>query len=331
MAIRQYNSLILIFSLVLLTIGIYSCTGFLEKPQSESQLRAFDNELIRLSDKILETRSYLALKKIKSINNAPVPIIKHESEFDGVPPAFNFEVLKGIYYHDTIFNIFVKKQESDSIIVFYNDAVNPNATVKLIIAEYTEDETSSSFLFPTRLNSVMYIGNREAMKVDHKAKVEHGMPVDIDFNASFDNYNIIANLKTKLRKKTGKLDANFEILRNDEILLNWIVDADLAFAESTTYFINKISMKFELYPIIIDVRVNNKLISKSSNDYVADFNKYSNIRIFSGNSGQKIGDVKLKAKDGSDKLNFVVYYKDGSFVYIDELLLSAKRIMNIKL
>jgi hypothetical protein len=284
-----------------------------------------------LSDKVFETRSYLALKKIKSISNAPVPIIRHESEFEGAPPTFDFVSQKGIYYHDTILNIFIKEQESDSIIIFYNDAVNANAIVQLIIAEYTEDETSSSFLFPTRINSVMYIGKREAMKIDHKAKVEHGMPVDIYFNASFDDYTIITKLNTKLRKKTGKLNTSFEIFRNDDKLLSWIVNADLAFAESTSYYINKIFMKFELYPIVIDVKVNNKLISKNSSDYVSEFNKHSKIRIFSGNNGQKIGDLRLKAKDGSDKLDFVVYYKDGSYAYIDELLLSAKRIMNIKL
>lgn len=331
MAIKHYYSIIIILSVVLLNICIYSCTGVMDKQQAESHLKAFDNELIRLVDKIFETRSYLALEKIKSISSAPVPIIKHESEIDGSPPAFDFMSQKGIYYHDTILNIFAKEQESDSIILFYNDVVNTNAIVQLIIAEYTEDATSSSFLFPTRINAVMYIGKREAMKVDHKAKVEHGMPIDIDFNASFDDYKIIAKLNTKLRKKTGKLNTSFEIFRNDDILLSWIVNADLAFAESTSYYINKISMKFELYPIVIDVKVNNKLISKNSSDYVSEFNKHSNIKIFSGNNGRKIGDLRLKSKDGSDKLDFVVYYKDGSYAYIDELLLSAKRIMNIKL
>ncbi|MBS4012354.1 MAG: hypothetical protein KGZ97_01160 [Bacteroidetes bacterium] len=314
------------------TLGLFlfSCTNQMDKDEALSHLKAFDNEIIRLHDKLVETRPYLALKKLKTINNIPLPFfLTNQSEITDTI-EYNFTENKGIFEHNVECNMFEKKADSDSLVLLFKDAVNRNADVRLIVTEYDAKSTASNFNIPTSLKAEMYIGNQQAMEINHYAEVNYGMPLKIDFKGKFDEYNISIQMSTKLRKKSGKLQCEILISGSSGIILTWNVDANLGFEDDASYYINKLLMKVELFPVIIDINVYNKGIGRHSVDYVSDFNKNSRIKIYSKTDGRTIGIVKLKTRPGSDKLDFVVYYKDGSYEYIDDFIISIRRIMSIK-
>ncbi len=299
--------------------------------EAEVYLKAFDNEIIRLADKLSHTQSYKALKKISEIDSAPVPILKHEAANSGLPDEFLFNNLRGIYTHDTINNKFIKQSQSDSIIIYYKYNDKQDIDVSLIIADYREEITSSSFMFPTIIEAKMLINGNKRMEISHSGSVEYGMPVDMDFAAYFDEYKIGSIIKTKLSQKSAVVRKNTFIEKNSEPIFSWNLQSILSFDESVSFYIKTLSMQCKMYPIYISARVNNDNISPNTNNYPEEFNKNSKITVYSSTDNRKIGEVRLKTKEGSDKLDYALYYNDGSFVYIDELLLSADRILNIKI
>ncbi len=310
---------------------LLSCTNQMDKHEASSHLKAFDNEIIRLHDKLVETRPYLALRKLQTINKIPLPfLLTSDSEITDTV-EYNFNEHKGIFEHNVENNEFEKKADSDSLVLVFKDAVNRNADVRLIVVEYDAKSTSSNFNIPTSLQAVMYIGSKQAMEINHYAEVNYGMPLAIDFKAKFDEYDISINMSTKLRKKSGKLKCEILISGSSGQILTWNVDANLGFEDEVSYYINKLLMKVELFPLIIDINVYNKGIGRNSFDYVSDFNKNSRIKIYSKSDGKTVGIVKLKTRPKSDKLDFVVYYKDGSYEYVDDFLISIRRIMSIKI
>lgn len=329
--IRINKAIHLSLSAIFLLVSILSCTRQMERKEAEVHLKAFDNELIRLSDKLTSTLSYRILKEISAIENVPLPLIKHEQERPGAPDRFNFKDYVGIYKYDSINNIFYKHSHSDSIIIKYTYIDNKNSNVELVLSDYDEKKTSSSYVIPTTLYFKMTIDGKSIMGIEHIAEVEHGMPTFMDFRAFFDDYKITTKMTTKLRKTKGYLDQDITIGHKTDNIFEANVNAVLGFQDSVSYYVKSITKQVEMYPISINAIVNNEDINLKTNNYVEEFNKNSNITIFSTTNNKKVGEVKLKTKPGSDKLDYVVYFKDGSFVFIDEMLFSAERILNFKL
>ena len=315
-----------------------SCINEMEKDKAMSHLKAFDNELVRLIRDIQRTEAFSSFSMISSINKAPLPFVKDEDRIiPGVAYSYDFDYLKGIYELDTLNMVFEKTGNSDSVIVYFKNPSLNNASVKLIIADYEEKPTSSAFFMPSEIDMKMFIDNIEVMSIKHHADVQYGYPFELSFYGYFNGYIITSELNTSLRRKTALANWNLSVFNNEERIANWKLNAVLNH-EAVVYFeedyavynIKKLSMLYEMYPIKIDVEVNNEAIPVFTNDYVSEFNKHSNIRVFSFNTGKKIGDVKLLTKERSDKLDYVIYFKDGSYLYIEDLLLSARRILNIK-
>ncbi len=328
---RKFLVYKILISVLLLLVLLSSCRQYMEKDEAMSHLKAFDNEIVGLLKNLFETKSYRSLDYITSIPDAPIPYIFHKSESPGAAFMYDFKNVKGIYNLDTISNTFIKTAVSDSVIINYYSPELNNAKTQLIIAQFKEEPTNSAFLFPTEIDMVLLIEDKTVMNIDHIAEIEYGIPTKLDFIGAFDNYKIKSSINTKLRKKRGRLKFETYIFNSKENVFSWVLRAGLGFEENISYNLRKVRMDVSMFPVKINIRVNNHKIPSITNDYVTEFNKNSNIRIHSAIKNKIVGRVELRTKEHSDKLDYAVRFKDDSYVYIEDLLISARNILNIKL
>lgn len=307
-----------------------ACHKPLSKDEAETNLRAFDNEIITLSKGLERSRSFTTLKEILAVENVPVPFYAHKSISQGGVQRFDFNEHKGVYTLDTISMLFIRTGTSDSIIINYRRKQDNFLPVRLIIAKYTEEASSSSLMLPTRFMAEMYVGEVLTLSIDHQAKLSHQLPVEAHLKIELENYRLLMDLNTRLRKDHGNLKLDVKVSKNSRELTNLKVKSKISMTEQGTFFFRSIHSQFAMFPIRIEAQVDNDAIDGNTVDYIGEFNQHSRIVASRMREGRMLGEIKLRTREASDKLDYAFFYSDGSYVYIEDLLFSAKHLLNIK-
>ncbi|MBE0663691.1 MAG: hypothetical protein IH597_14645 [Bacteroidales bacterium] len=313
-----------------------SCRQPLSKDEAETHLRAFDNEIITLSKGLEHSRTFTILKEILAVENVPVPFYAHKSTLQASTSSatgiqrFDFDQHKGQYVLDTITKLFIRSGTSDSIIIHYDWKVDKIMPVRLIITNYTEEASSSSLMFPTSFAAAMYVGEFLAVSIEHEARLEHQLPVEAHLRLKLENYLLLMDMNTRLRKDHGKLKMAVKVSKDSKELASWKVKSNINMTEQGTFFFRSINSQFAMFPVQIDADIDNDAIDGNTVDYIGEFNKHSRMVASRIRDGRKLGEIKLRTREASDKLDYVFYYSDGSYMYIEDLLFSAKHLLNIK-
>jgi hypothetical protein len=327
----HYRKLILAIIVILSGITFFSaCRSPLPKEEAEKHLKAFDNEMIILLRSLKRTGSFKILQEILSVENVPVPFFAHESEIPGGTSKFNFEELCGLYLFDSAEGEFIRHSKADSVIIFYPIGGNPKRTAQLVIAAYSEDASSSSLMVPTVIKAYLLVGDRIMANIDHYARVEYRIPVEVHTSIEVANYFLKIDLSSRMRRTYSNANLMADIYIDDELKASASLHSKIGFADDGEFFMRSLRMEASAFPVMINARIDNDAIDSRTKDFIEEFNRHSKIEVFKLNDKRKLGSVKLKAKDSSDKLDYAFYYGDGSFIFLEELLLTVREILNIK-
>ncbi len=328
--IFQRRGFPLIVMLVFSLFFFGACKQQMEKDEAESHLRAFDYELVRMTQNIRKTTSLATLEFLSGTANPPLPYMFGNEKGDESSQEFHFESVRGIYRLDTISNTFIKTAKSDSIIIYFHNPVLNHVKTKLTLAQFKEEPSNSAFQFPTEIDMVMEASERTIMRIDHNATIEYGIPAEMNFYGLFDNYEIKSAISTRLRRTSGRLRLETHVFRNGEQIFDWLFHAGLGFEEGVTYRLRKVRMDVGIFPARFRVRVNNHDIPLRTNDYISEFNESSTITIHSTTKNQLVGHVELHARENSDKLDYIVRFNGGSYLFLEDFLITARSILNIR-
>lgn len=323
----------LIISLLLILFASFllpACKQPFQKDEAEKYLRAFDNELISLIKNFQHTRAFIILREILAIENVPVPFFAHKSEIPGGIQQFNFEKLKGVYDFDSINKQFILSGASDSIIINFNRKQSDDKQIKLVIAEYAEEATSSNLMFPTNLKASMFAGSKKIVEIEQVARLEHQLPLEAQLRIDFENYHLEVDLASRLRRNHANATFKVAVSRNSEKILCWLIKSKVGFTKEGSIFIRSLQTQMSVFPVFIRADIDNDAIKSNAIDFIDEFNRYSSINVFCLKDKRKLGDVRLKARESSDKLDYAFFYNDNSSVFLEDLLFTIEKLMNIK-
>jgi hypothetical protein len=177
----------------------------LTSAEGEKHLRAFDNEWISFFKQASETNAYLAFNALTSIDNAPLPLRLYPDSTGNKSLYFPFDSLTGVYLYDTIANQFVKKNESDSVVLFYPFGEHGSRMAKFIIAEYHEEPSVWGVLLPTKVDIKLEEANKTLLSLRSTTKMQYQVPVHSSTHIEFDRFDGIFELKTKLSRNRSKI------------------------------------------------------------------------------------------------------------------------------
>ena len=307
-----------------------SCKQPLPKEDAEKHLRAFDNELISLMNSFQRTRSFVALQEISSMDGVPLPFFAHKSAIPGGIRLFNFEQHKGVYNFDSISRQFYLSNPSDSIIIHYHASHNLKAPIRLIVSRYSEEATSSSMMFPTCLNACMYIGDKRTIDFSLNAKLEQQLPVEADLHIEIENYKVALDLSSRLRRAYANTKLECKINRDQDEIFHSSIKSKVGVTEEGGFFIRSLDVQIEAFPVYVKADVDNDAINSNAIDFIEEFNRHSTIEVFRSRDRRKLGDILLKTRELSDKLDYALVYEDDSSVFLEDLLLTVDNFLNIK-
>lgn len=313
-------------------VVLAGCNRPLPEQEAKKYLRAFDNELIHFVGKIGETKAYRAMWKLFSLKNAPLPYIfstsKSKNENCG---QFEFNKVKGVYRYDEICGSFVRTESCDSIVIDFPFRSEHDTMARFVITDYSEGLTLLQMMYPTRFNAYLKIGNRVMLSVHHDGSISHGVPVSGELKIGLPGFSIQTRLQTKLFRSYGMLKLDLSLWEDSKEIMTWITQSKVTFAADNTLVYNNVKMDLKMYPVRVKMSIDYQSINPRTTDFVDDFNQNSEIALFTLSHNRLIGNVKLIDRVQSDKLNVAVVYDDKSYELLEGFLLSASKILNIKI
>jgi len=322
----------LLNSLLIFLLILAGCNHPLPEKEAKKYLQAFDNDLIQLSSKIGKTHACQAMWKLCSLKNVPLPYVfsSNDSTIE-YSNQFVFDHEKGYYQYKASSGSFVKTASCDSVIIDFPYRSEHDTMARFVIVDYSEGITLFQSMYPLRINAFLKIGNRVMMSVHQEGSISHGFPVSGDFKIDFSQFSIQAHLKTKLFKDYGKLKLDLSVWSVSKKIIQWTTQSRITVTADNFFVYNSVDMEFEMFPVRVKVFVDHESMNPYSKRWMDDFNHHSAISIYDLNYNQFIGNVKLVERPQSDRLNFAVIYENTSYEFLDEFLLSVRKILNVKM
>ena len=324
---RFYLARLAIAAIVLISC---SCRRPLPAADAFDHLRAMDNEFISLFNAIRQTKSFGILQEIQTVENIPLPFYAHTSENAGDVKTFNFERHRGSYFYDTLINRFVLTHQSDSIILHYPIRLNNSKLAKLVISDFGEEKGSGNIMIPTLFKGFLSVDGRKVAEIEHRATLQHHLPVAVDLYAKVESYEFRIILTSRLRRKLSNAVLNVRVDRDGENKINGIIQSKLGFDSNGVMRFHTLRASLSAFPVLLLARVNNDAIDPHTTDFRSEFNDHSRIEAFRLNDNRKLGEIRLKQRARSDKLDYAFYNADGSYVFLEDELFMVREIMNIK-
>ncbi|PKP53092.1 MAG: hypothetical protein CVT92_05845 [Bacteroidetes bacterium HGW-Bacteroidetes-1] len=319
------------FSLLILTFLFNACSPPLPKEESQKHLRAFDNEMIQLFNRVGNTEAMRSLISLYKINEVPLPLFS----FTGVDTitgyqTYDFQKSKGVYYFQADLNRLVKRGESDSVIILFPFKSRYDSLIRFVLSDYGETSTALQMMFPERLHATLYAGSTMLLKMNFQATIKHGMPAKILWHLVFADYNLRLSMKTRFMRTKGVTKVSLVMKESNKPVLNGDITTEVIVTDNNTLVFNKKKIDVEVYPIKIRLQSDYSFLEGKPSDFFSEFNRNSSFKIYN-KSNRLMGDIKFTRLDGLDRVNLMFIYPDGSVENLEDMLLVARTILNMKI
>lgn len=308
-----------------------SCKKHLPPEEARTYLRAMDSELLQLGQRMASARGLKELSHLSNIKGAPLPFIFRGSDsLVANMEEFNYQLLKGIYRWDSIDKQLKKTAASDSIVVFFPSNDQPIETFRFILSEWKEATSAFGTKLPEKISASISNDHRTIWEIELAMQMREGLPVKLLATSNFQAFSITASLKTKLRKRNSTATFQLQVNESEKKMINFQVITEVNLHTNNSLSFGRKTIEARVFPVKMIYRASDGLHTLRPTEFVDDFNQTHSIRLLTTNYN-RIGTVELRNIHGSDKLNPIVLYQDGSDDSMEELLLSARKILNLKI
>lgn len=302
---------------------ISSCQKKLSPEEARKHLQAFDNEIIQIATGMSQTRGWKSFQEIRNIKGfTDLAAFSNDS--------MAFEKARGFYEPDSLGLRFVKTAQADSLIFSAPMKDIPGKKITFFLKSFKQENTRLGFFFPTLIEGSLFAGNQQLMSIHHKGNTRHEFPENGELRLSFDNYFLNAGFNTSFRKNSATIKYSLEILKNEKQLARISGTAKTGFSKFNTFELIELKDNTFIFPLILKTHAQPGNIPAFTTEFSKEFSKNISMQVFTSHGNKKVGNIQLREKPGSDRLEFVFVYNDGSTEYLEEILLSLKKILNIK-
>lgn len=311
--------------------GLLSCRETMPTQTAESHLRAFDHSMIQLISALERSATWQALERLFAAKEVPLPFFAHHRINGGETGRFTFAENKGVYLFDEATGLYEKTAESDSIILGLWKAGNNEPNIFFVLSQYEEQATDLGLMFPTVVHASLFAAETPLLHITHTGSIEHGMPSRSQLLVTAENFSFHLWHHIRFRKHTSHLHAGWELKKEDKPISSFSLQTALRKDESGPIHYRNLQFSWQMYPIHMEARIHNERIDANTGNYAAEFNRHSRIRVYAYPKKARLGEIALVDTGDDDSLHPAFLYHDGSHVLLEELLLTARRVLGIKL
>ncbi|MFH1120951.1 MAG: hypothetical protein V1775_14130 [Bacteroidota bacterium] len=323
-----HDRMIFSFLIIMLLAGCGQQKATRER--SRKTLKAFDYELIKISNNLSKTEAFDALLFVRKLPGVQLPFLTSNDTIPGTETeTFNIEHAKGIYQYQSVDSLPVKIADADSLIILFDDKNSPGNSYRLVIGSYIEKLTALGMVFPEILEANFYKNNHMIGNIHYKASFRYGMPEDINVAIKAGRFGINIKMETTFRRKKSDLEVRFDVTEDSRLLIKGYVQSDIVKTSSNTLTYNDKEIELEIFPLKLKLESDFRFMQSENNSFFNGFNRHSRINL-TDNEGVSLGHVKLEQVPGRTRVNLIMYYHDNSSENLEDFMLSVDRILNMK-
>lgn len=329
---RQAFYLVLRFTMLLLLglVLLTACKRSLPKKEAEKYLKAFDNELIILFNQLSESEGLFLLNRMLAVENLPLPLLNLVASNKQSEPAYRLANYAGIYRVDTLSMLAQKVAPSDSLVVLLPYRSKKAGEAFLVLSSFEASMTKWGTEVPTKMELKLGIDDRVLFAMHIDGEIKHDIPVKMNVEMQLAQYLLQLKLRSLLTRQRARFFLNIAVLNGERNIVKAKSYMQHDVSNPGASILEKTKVRLVSFPVDVKVRIDNLSIDPHSNNFVKEFNQNTSITVRKQNDKTFLGTVALKEREGEARLNYALTYSDGSLVFLDELMLSYKYLMNLR-
>lgn len=309
---------------VIIGFTFSACTKPLPSEEGRKHLKAFDNEMVQLANRISKTEGFKAFISLSQLPDPPTPFMSKNIE-----SAYDFNASKGLYHLNSEADSFEKITKSDVVELVYPFDSRFDSLASFVLSEYSESSTALDMAFPEKLEASIRAGNTTLFTAHYSARFEHDFPAEMDMEILFANFSIKMTLNTTFRRPEASVNITFEVAEKGEKKLSTKLTSKVQLTDDALIFNDK-TIYLSAYPLQMHFKSDQDFSNPEVENFIETFNKHTQIKI-SNLKGNLIGQVFLAQIQGRDRLNPMIRYADGETESLEDMLLIFQKILNMKI
>lgn len=316
--------------LVLGTFLFSACKKTMVEKEAEKYLKAFDNELIMLFDQMSDSEGLQLLNHMLAVENLPLPLLSLVASQNQAVQSYNMADYAGIYRVDTLSMLAHKIAPSDSLLILLPYRSKKANEAYLLLTAYEAKMTKWGTEVPTKMELQLGIANRVLFSLNVNGEIKHDIPVKMNLEMQLAQYMMHLKLRSLLTKQRARFFLNVTVMNGERSIIsaNSYMQHDVR--NPAASILEKTRVSLSSFPIEVVVKIDNSSIDPWSTDFVEAFNRHTLIEVKAQKNDAKLGTVTLKRREGEARLNYALTYSNGASVFLDELMLSYKYLMNLR-
>ncbi len=307
------------------------CTSTLPKDESIKHLKAFDAESLQLANKMAQTESIKALMALRQLSRLPLPLQSASVTSDSAgSPYFSLDKNKGIYkYYSSDSCTKTVSDSTQGISISFPFTSRKDSLANFVLSEYSEEATAFEMTMPTRAKAKLLVADHIIASLDYSAELQHQMPQKAKLLFNFSGFRLNCKLSSKFHSDYATIYVDYVLTDNESIKLEGTLRSDVHLKQNSLQFSN-LEIVTQVFPLVIHFMADDQFTSQEEMAYPAHFNKHSEF-YFTDLKGNRLGDVVFVKVPGTDRISLEIRFEDGSVQNLEELLLLAKNILNLKI
>lgn len=311
----------------------FGCQKKTDRKASEKLLRAFDFELLRQVNNMMQSKAVASFTPFFTLPNAPLPLFSSNvTDSVAMLNGYNLEKAKGEY-------VFNRASQSWDFTAPAKDAMplklsyhsENDSLVHLYVEEYSEAPIELQMLFPTRLKGELFEGSNCLMTLNYSAEVKNGFPALAELHISLNNYEIMFNLKTKFKgQSSAELNIDIHILESQKQTIHLKLKSDVAIGQNKVLTYNKLKLFIEAFPLVVKLNSEFDFASIGDGDFFDLWNRKTKTVVYS-DKNQQLGKIYLIRNQPRDRAGLLIEYNDGSFQSLEEIMLVVQKVLDAKI
>ncbi|MCE1201004.1 MAG: hypothetical protein LWX09_02765 [Bacteroidia bacterium] len=320
MITKYYHCLLLLTAFLL---GLVSCSDKPSPVQSEKLIRAADAEITGIARRLAETNGLKALREVFTLEGISLPMMQDAGSMEADAFRSADHTPSKYVRVDTTSEGYLQIRFPYH---FKNDT--------LAIFTLRSWETEKSLLmddFPTSFSCVIAsAGGVKLLEINYKARIKHQLPESYSFELQSGGFYVSSDLKTHFRKKNSNIRLNFSLAEDGQTKIKTRIHSMVALSSDGSIQFGRKNISFEAFPVLVDARSEGGYHSYDPRHFVRDFNADHRILIFDHEMNH-LGNIHLVEKPGKDYINPVVTLNNGQEFEIEELMMSVRQLLRMKL
>ena len=316
------------FSLSLVLLSLVGCTQSFDKTEAIRSLKVLNSDLGQFFMESEGLPEMEVLKILWADSTAPLPFPKEKFIFAQSYQEYDFQGSKGHYRFDSIQQLFYRTGDHETVLIEVNTSLPEDYQFELQAFETTEISSRPSF--PVKAQAILKSDSARILTIQHEAAVADELPLLIRTHVEGTEYSLTANFDRTREGNHGTINANSNIIFENQKIVDLEFDADIGYS-SMGYYFQKISFDLTLFHHLIIAEIDYDQIDPTSPNYISTFNQHSKIEIFERPYRKKVGNIRLGTTNNGELTDYIIEFRNGDTAPLAEYIPGIQKILNLKL